>query len=67
MKKLSLSLSSFIILILYTHASHSNENGKILSYASGCYGCHTSDPNEPYGGGYKIKTKYGTFITPNIS
>ena len=63
----SLFIISFIILILYTHTSHSNENGKILSYAAGCYGCHTSDPNEPYGGGYKIKTKYGIFITPNIS
>ena len=39
----------------------------MLSYAAGCYGCHTSDPNKPFSGGYKIKTKYGTFITPNIT
>jgi len=38
-----------------------------LAYAAGCFGCHTSDPNKPFGGGYKIQTKYGTFITPNIT
>jgi mono/diheme cytochrome c family protein len=61
-----LYIISFIFLI-YTEQSLSNENGKILSYAAGCYGCHTSDPEKPFGGGYKIKTKYGTFITPNIT
>ena len=61
-----LYIISFIFLIC-TEKSLSNENGKILSYAAGCYGCHTSDPKKPFGGGYKIKTKYGTFITPNIT
>ena len=61
-----LYIISFIFLIS-TGKSLSNENGKILSYAAGCYGCHTSDPKKPFGGGYKIQTKYGTFITPNIT
>ena len=61
-----LYIISFIFLIS-TEISLSNENGKILSYAAGCYGCHTSDPNKPFSGGYKIQTKYGTFITPNIT
>ena len=61
-----LYIISFIFLIS-TEKSLSNENGKILSYAAGCYGCHTSDPKKPFGGGYKIQTKYGTFITPNIT
>ena len=61
-----LYIISFIFLIS-TEISLSNENGKILAYAAGCFGCHTSDPNKPFGGGYKIKTKYGTFITPNIT
>ena len=55
------------IFLISAEKSLSNENGKILSYAAGCYGCHTSDPKKPFGGGYKIKTKYGTFITPNIT
>jgi len=61
-----LYIISFIFLIS-TEISLSNENGKILAYAAGCFGCHTSDPNNPFGGGYKIQTKYGTFITPNIT
>ncbi len=61
-----LYIISFIFLIS-TEISLSNENGKILAYAAGCFGCHTSDPNKPFGGGYKIQTKYGTFITPNIT
>ncbi len=43
------------------------DNGKILAYAAGCYGCHTSNNNTPFSGGYKIKTKYGIFISPNIT
>ena len=61
-----LYIISFIFLIS-TEISLSNENGKILAYAAGCYGCHTSDSSKPFSGGYKIQTKYGTFITPNIT
>ncbi len=57
----------FIFIIFIKNDSFSNENGKILSFAAGCYGCHTIDPKQPFGGGYKIKTKFGVFISPNIS
>jgi mono/diheme cytochrome c family protein len=57
----------FIFIILNRNDAFSNENGKILSFAAGCHGCHTSNPNQPFGGGYKIKTKFGFFNSPNIS
>ena len=58
---------SFVLIFIYIHPTYSNENGKILAYAAGCYECHTTNPDKPFSGGYKIKTKYGIFISPNIT
>ena len=43
--------------------------GKILSYAGGCISCHTDTANNGalLAGGKKIKTPFGTFISPNIT
>ena len=57
----------FIFIILNKNDAFSNANGKILSFVAGCYGCHTNNAEQPFGGGYKIKTKFGVFISPNIS
>jgi len=57
----------FILSLFFFNDAISNESGKVLSFVAGCYGCHTSNPNQPFGGGYEVKTKYGTFISPNIS
>ena len=62
----------FILLILVIEKpSFANEDllheGKILSHFAGCYGCHTSKNNTEFSGGYEIRTKYGIFITPNIT
>src|SRR5215217_1380695 len=46
------------------------ENGRILFFAGGCTSCHAV-PNNPdklrLGGGYALKSPFGTFHVPNIS
>lgn len=46
------------------------KNGETLFYAGGCTSCHTT-PNQPdalkLGGGYALKSPFGTFHVPNIS
>lgn len=46
------------------------ENGRILFFAGGCTSCHAK-PNDPdklkLGGGYALKSSFGTFYVPNIS
>ena len=46
------------------------ENGRILFFAGGCSSCHAT-PNQPdgtrLGGGYALRTPFGTFSVPNIS
>ena len=64
-KKLVIPFLIFVLLNI--NDAISNENGKILAYAAGCYGCHTNNAEQAFGGGYKIKTKFGIFISPNIS
>ena len=63
----NLIIPFFLFVLFNINDATSNENGKILAYAAGCYGCHTNNPEQPFGGGYKIKTKFGIFISPNIS
>ena len=59
-----LTLINYLLLIELTYC---NERGRILSHVAGCYGCHTLNNEIPFSGGYRIKTKYGTFISPNIT
>jgi mono/diheme cytochrome c family protein len=46
------------------------ENGRILFYAGGCTSCHATPNQEDktrLGGGYALKSPFGTFYVPNIS
>jgi mono/diheme cytochrome c family protein len=50
--------------------SPSLENGRIMFFAGGCTSCHAT-PNQDdklrLGGGYALKSPFGTFHVPNIS
>ncbi|HEV2560105.1 MAG TPA: cytochrome c [Microvirga sp.] len=46
------------------------ENGRILYHAGGCASCHATPNQEDrtrLGGGYALKSPFGTFYVPNIS
>jgi mono/diheme cytochrome c family protein len=46
------------------------ENGRILFFAGGCTSCHAVPNNDDklrLGGGYPLKSPFGTFHVPNIS
>lgn len=46
------------------------ENGRILFYAGGCTSCHArpdQDNKLLLGGGYALRSPFGTFHVPNIS
>ncbi len=46
------------------------ENGRVLFYAGGCTSCHAVPNNDDklrLGGGYALKSPFGTFHVPNIS
>tara|TARA_B100000686_G_scaffold63979_1_gene68786 strand:+ start:2114 stop:3007 length:894 start_codon:yes stop_codon:yes gene_type:complete len=63
-KLIILALVNYLLLFKLAYC---NERGKILSHVAGCYGCHTLNNKIPFSGGYEIKTKYGTLISPNIT
>ena len=65
--KLNYTLLIFLIYFVTNNLAFSKERGQILAHAAGCFGCHTANKDIPYSGGYKINTKYGTFISPNIT
>ena len=50
--------------------THNLENGRVQFYAGGCISCHAT-PNQDdklrLGGGYALKSPFGTFHVPNIS
>jgi len=43
------------------------ERGKAVLHASGCIGCHTAEEGESLAGGRPLKSRYGTFYSPNIT
>jgi mono/diheme cytochrome c family protein len=46
------------------------ENGRLLYFAGGCASCHVTpdqDDRTRLGGGYALKSPFGTFYVPNIS
>ena len=46
------------------------ENGKTMFFAGGCSSCHATPNQEDktkLGGGYALKSPFGTFYAPNIS
>lgn len=44
-------------------------NGKTMFYAGGCAACHATNQDEGtrLGGGFEMKTRFGSFFAPNIS
>lgn len=47
-----------------------HDNGRTMFYAGGCASCHATpqqDDKTRLGGGFALKSPYGTFIAPNIS
>jgi len=67
LKLKNLILLTLVNYLLLFESAYCNERGKMLSHVAGCYGCHTLNNKIPFSGGYEIKTKYGTFISPNIT
>jgi len=46
------------------------ENGRVMFFAGGCTSCHATpnqDDKQRLGGGYALKSPFGTFHVPNIS
>lgn len=43
------------------------ERGRAVLHAGGCIGCHTAEEGEPLAGGRPLKSRYGTFYSPNIT
>ena len=46
------------------------ENGRVMFFAGGCTSCHavpSQDDKLRLGGGYALKSPFGTFHVPNIS
>ncbi|MCH8505441.1 MAG: cytochrome c [Ectothiorhodospiraceae bacterium] len=41
--------------------------GEYLARAANCMGCHTAHGGEPYAGGRRLGTEFGTFVAPNIT
>lgn len=41
--------------------------GEYLARVGNCLGCHTAKGGQPFAGGYRLSTSFGTFITPNIT
>ncbi|ROO35199.1 c-type cytochrome [Salinisphaera orenii] len=63
-----------ILLLLLTAApavgatdSADAERGEYLARIGNCAGCHTAPDGEPFAGGLRLDSPYGTFITPNIT
>jgi mono/diheme cytochrome c family protein len=64
------------LLILFSFAAfHVSANvdgeqslrGEYIYNMGGCASCHTAKGGEPLAGGLEMETKFGTFLTPNIS
>tara|TARA_Y100000739_G_scaffold68803_1_gene57826 strand:- start:1756 stop:3066 length:1311 start_codon:yes stop_codon:yes gene_type:complete len=47
--------------------SASIERGQNLVAIGNCMGCHTASSDEPYAGGYSLKTQFGTIYSTNIT
>ena len=43
------------------------DNGALLAGLGGCESCHVTPEGQAYGGGYGIKTSFGTYYGSNIS
>ncbi len=41
--------------------------GEYLARVGNCLGCHTAKGGQPFAGGHRLFTSFGTFITPNIT
>lgn len=43
------------------------QRGEYLVRVGNCLGCHTAKGGQPFAGGYRLSTSFGTFVTPNIT
>lgn len=43
------------------------ERGAVLAAVGGCASCHTADGGVPFAGGYRVDTRYGVFVGPNLT
>src|SRR5436190_1709071 len=43
------------------------KNGAYLVKISGCADCHSATLEQPFAGGVKLSSPFGTFYTPNIT
>lgn len=41
--------------------------GEYLVRVGNCLGCHTAKDGQPFAGGLRLTTSFGTFVTPNIT
>ena len=41
--------------------------GEYLARVGNCLGCHTAKGGQPFAGGLRLTTSFGTFVTPNIT
>ena len=41
--------------------------GEVLTVASDCASCHTSDPSKPFAGGRRIETPFGAIYSANLT
>ncbi|SDY86541.1 cytochrome c [Nitrosomonas sp. Nm58] len=41
--------------------------GEYLARVGNCLGCHTAKGGQPFSGGRRLSTSFGTFVTPNIT
>ncbi|SFM04567.1 Cytochrome c, mono-and diheme variants [Nitrosomonas nitrosa] len=41
--------------------------GEYLARVGNCLGCHTTKGGQPFAGGLRLTTSFGTFVTPNIT
>ncbi len=55
------------LLFLVAALGQDVENGRLLAKVGRCEGCHTIDATMPYGGGYAIESKFGTFYGTNLT
>jgi mono/diheme cytochrome c family protein len=58
----------FVLALPASAAEHATvARGEYLTRIGNCSGCHTAPGGEPFAGGLRLASDYGSFITPNIT
>jgi len=53
--------------MLATASAQDVDHGQLLAQVARCASCHTVEADMPYGGGYAIETRFGTFYGSNLT